>query len=71
MSRNTQTADRCHRCGGLMVRERITGEHEALHFEAWRCLVCGEVVDALIAANRRARRREALGQKRRTVKAGR
>jgi hypothetical protein len=63
--------DRCHRCGGLMVNETIKGQLESPDFEAWRCVVCGEIVDLLIIANRRARDREALGLKLRTLKPAR
>ncbi|HXH86868.1 hypothetical protein [Petrachloros mirabilis] len=41
-------ADRCHRCGGLMVPERV--------FEIgsvdWRCVSCGERIDPVILAHR-------------------
>ncbi len=44
---NTQT-NQCHRCGGLMVEERV--------FEIgsidWRCVSCGERVDQVILAHR-------------------
>lgn len=42
-------ADRCHRCGGLMVPEQV---HELGAFEA-RCVSCGERVDPVILAHRR------------------
>jgi hypothetical protein len=39
----------CQRCGGLMLRD-----HRARPLRmAWRCLNCGDVVDARIAAQRR------------------
>jgi hypothetical protein len=41
--------DRCHRCGGLMIPEKV--------FEIgsidWHCLSCGERVDSVILAHRR------------------
>ncbi len=41
--------DHCHRCGGLMVPERV--------FEIgsidWRCVSCGERIDPVILAHRR------------------
>lgn len=41
--------DRCHRCGGLMVPERV--------FEIgsvdWRCVSCGERIDPVILEHRR------------------
>ena len=42
-------AERCHRCGGLMVSEQV---HELGAFEA-RCVSCGERVDPVILAHRR------------------
>lgn len=46
-AKNTQTG-RCHRCGGLMVEERV--------FEIgsvnWRCVSCGERVDPVILTHR-------------------
>jgi hypothetical protein len=42
-------ADRCHRCGGLMVPEKV--------FEIgsidWHCVSCGERVDPVILAHRK------------------
>jgi RNase P subunit RPR2 len=44
----------CHRCNGLMVRERYddielgSAEHE---IPSWRCLNCGAIVDAVILAH--------------------
>lgn len=42
-------SDCCHRCGGLMVQERV--------FESgsvdWRCVSCGERIDAVILEHRR------------------
>lgn len=41
-------AGRCDRCGGLMVREYVA----ELDSECWKCVICGERVDALILAHR-------------------
>ncbi len=41
--------DRCHRCGGLMVPERVV----EMHLDDWRCISCGERVDPVILAHRR------------------
>lgn len=40
--------DRCHRCGGLMVPERVfeLGSHD------WRCVSCGERIDPVILSHR-------------------
>lgn len=41
----------CHKCHGLMVQEyRADFTPEA---NVWRCINCGQMVDPLIAANRR------------------
>jgi len=40
--------DCCHRCGGLMVEERV---FEIGSFN-WRCVSCGERIDPVILAHR-------------------
>lgn len=40
--------DRCHRCGGLMVPERVV----EMHSDDWRCVSCGERVDPVILVHR-------------------
>lgn len=40
--------DRCHRCGGLMVAERVF-EIDSVD---WRCVSCGERIDPVILAHR-------------------
>lgn len=40
--------DRCHRCGGLMVPEKV---HELGSYN-WRCVSCGERIDPVILAHR-------------------
>ena len=49
VARDQSRADRCHRCGGLMVPERVfeTGAVD------WHCISCGERVDPVILAHRR------------------
>ena len=48
---------RCVRCDGLMVSEKIEdlGSLKLNDYEdaGWRCINCGEIVDQVIAANRR------------------
>jgi tRNA(Ile2) C34 agmatinyltransferase TiaS len=39
---------RCHRCGGLMVEERVF----ELGSIDWRCVSCGERIDPVILAHR-------------------
>ncbi|MBI4002449.1 MAG: hypothetical protein HY348_11785 [Nitrospira defluvii] len=46
----------CGRCNGLMVREQICdlqGRSSSLCVDGYRCLLCGDLVDALILENRR------------------
>lgn len=46
----------CERCDGLMVSERICdlrGTGRDLCGEGYRCLLCGNLVDATILDNRR------------------
>lgn len=38
----------CHRCGGLMVREKV---FELSSFD-WHCVSCGERIDPVILAHR-------------------
>ena len=43
-------AERCHRCGGLMVPEKVfeLGSYD------WRCISCGERIDPIILAHRQS-----------------
>ncbi len=46
----------CSRCGGFMVQEEFFGLQEGafpVTSLGWRCVMCGEVIDSVIAANRR------------------
>ncbi|MBX3120672.1 MAG: hypothetical protein R3B11_17865 [Nitrospira sp.] len=46
----------CTRCDGLMVSEQmcdLRGTDSELCASGYRCLLCGDVVDATILANRR------------------
>ncbi len=47
--RQQNQADRCHRCGGLMVAEPVL---EIASFD-WRCVSCGERIDSVILAHRK------------------
>ncbi|MBH0202339.1 MAG: hypothetical protein HP496_08610 [Nitrospira sp.] len=48
VAQKQRQADRCHRCGGLMVPEKV--------FEIgsidWHCVSCGERIDPVILAHR-------------------
>lgn len=49
---------KCLRCQGLMVShtmEDAGAPTSSGSFFGWKCLLCGEVIDAVIAANRRER----------------
>ena len=50
--------DRCHRCGGLMVPEKVF----ELGSLDWRCVSCGERVDPVILAHRAADRPKSLAR---------
>lgn len=47
-ARTSIQADRCHRCGGLMVPEQVF-EIRSMDF---RCVSCGERIDPVILAHR-------------------
>lgn len=48
---------RCRRCQGLMIRIDLEDAWSSTYcFSGWRCLLCGEVTDAGIEANREYRR---------------
>jgi len=40
----------CHRCKGFMVQEKFYGPGDP--FWAWKCVICGEIIDPLILDNR-------------------
>jgi len=47
---------RCPRCKGMMLKERfqdLLDDTGQIHFNGWRCLLCGEILDPLIVRNRR------------------
>jgi uncharacterized Zn finger protein len=44
----------CLRCAGLMVRDDLQDETGLERFAAWRCVICGEVLDPVILENRSA-----------------
>jgi len=45
---------RCLRCHGLMVTIRLEDVgSSSLCFSGWQCLMCGEVIDSVIRANRK------------------
>ena len=49
---------RCRRCQGLMVWDRFIdlAQSDLLWAFAWRCVNCGEVLDAVILSQRRKAR---------------
>ncbi len=57
----------CHRCHGVMVQdvfEDLEDDTGSLSFEGWRCLLCGEILDPVIATNRRSHPTPLLGRAR-------
>jgi hypothetical protein len=45
----------CPRCQGRMVREQFEDILDTcLRFIGWRCLICGEILDDVVATNRQA-----------------
>lgn len=47
----------CVRCDGLMVADQFVDLQDdtgQLDFGGWRCLVCGNITDPVILANRRS-----------------
>lgn len=43
----------CERCGGLMVSEKFYDLLDSqIDFRGYRCLVCGEILDAMILKHR-------------------
>ncbi len=48
----------CPRCSGFMISESfhdLKDDTGKLSFKGYRCMVCGEIVDPLIASNREHR----------------
>ncbi len=54
----------CPRCKGLMLMERFfdywddTGQ---IDFTGWRCIICGDILDAVIAGHRKTQVVERAG----------
>jgi DNA-directed RNA polymerase subunit M/transcription elongation factor TFIIS len=53
-ARTSIQADRCHRCGGLMVPEQVF----EIRSIDWHCVSCGERIDPVILAHRQVYRPE-------------
>lgn len=41
---------KCLRCSGAVIYDKFYGPHG--HYWGWKCLICGEIVDPVILANR-------------------
>jgi len=57
----------CLRCRGVMIQdlfEDLRDDTGSLHFQGWRCLSCGEILDPVIASNRESRRAPLVGRAR-------
>jgi len=54
----------CSRCQGRMVRERFEDMLDTcLNFIGWRCLICGDITDDVVAMNRQSSRLALAGVK--------
>ena len=52
---------KCPKCKGDMVYETFTNQDNlAWHYDGWRCLYCGEVLDPVIIANKKASKKDNL-----------
>lgn len=49
VAQEQRRADRCHRCGGLMVPEQVF----EIRSIDWHCVSCGERIDPVILAHRK------------------
>jgi len=50
------SAPTCSRCDGVMAYESfedLRDDTGAIHFDGWRCLTCGNIIDPLILENRK------------------
>jgi hypothetical protein len=45
---------KCLRCGGTVIFDKFYSRHE--QFWGWKCLICGEIYDPVILANRQMMR---------------
>jgi hypothetical protein len=45
---------KCLRCRGAVIYDKFFGPHE--QYWGWKCLICGEIVDPVILANRQMMR---------------
>ncbi len=60
----------CPRCKGVMVKDRfadIDDDTGAREFPGWRCLICGEILDPVISANRQNHHAPLLGRARKKL----
>jgi hypothetical protein len=45
---------KCLRCSGAVIYDKFYGAHE--QYWGWKCLICGEIIDPVILANRQMMR---------------
>ena len=60
----------CQRCKSGMILEQFVDLNDdtgRFKFRAWRCLICGNVYDSVISANRQLHPPPANGKKRKSV----
>ena len=59
---------KCPRCKWIMIQdlfEDLMDDTGSLHFQGWRCITCGEILDPVIATNRESRPSPLVGHARR------
>lgn len=51
---NNSLLRKCPRCKGTIAYDKFYSSHD--QFWGWKCLICGEIIDPVILANRRLMR---------------
>lgn len=61
----------CPRCQGLMVSDECVDYLDSADISvvAWRCVICGEMLDPIIMEHRRVQREPMIGRARVSLKA--
>ena len=60
----------CQRCHSQMVIERFRDLYDdtgVIDFNGWRCLICGEIFDQVISANRQHHPPPLVGKNRKLI----
>ncbi len=57
---------KCPKCKGWMVQEEFRDIYaDFIRFDGWRCLLCGQIIDAMILHNRANPQKPDMGGNRR------